>query len=80
VGTSTPPRLLSGVIRRLAFRKSESNWLHWLLLIGADRVNTLEGVFEDIARGRLPNYRFLGKLALVVIVIGGVIALANGRD
>src|SRR5690606_38036375 len=39
VGTSTPPSGLSGALRRLAYRKSESNLLHWLLLLGADRVN-----------------------------------------
>src|SRR3712207_5819521 len=38
-GTSSPPRAVSGSMRRLAFRWSESNWAHWLLLIGADRVN-----------------------------------------
>ncbi len=28
-GTSVPPSGLSGVIRRLAFRKSESTYMHW---------------------------------------------------
>ena len=54
-GTSTPPSGVSGVIRRAAFRWSESNWLHWLLLMGADRVNVVEGVAQDLARGKLPN-------------------------
>lgn len=30
VGTSIPPRGISGALRRAAFRWSESNWLHWL--------------------------------------------------
>src|SRR5690554_482458 len=30
-GTATPPSGVSGMLRRLAFRWSESNWLHWLL-------------------------------------------------
>jgi hypothetical protein len=55
VGTSTPPTGLSGMLRRRAFRRSESDWWHWLLLMGADRVNVVEGVVEDLSRGRLPN-------------------------
>ena len=54
-GTSTPPSGLSGMIRRLAFRWSESNWLHWLMLMGADRVNVVEGVVQDLGRGKIPN-------------------------
>jgi hypothetical protein len=54
-GTSTPPSGLSGVIRRGAFRWSESNWMHWLLLMGADRINVVEGVVQDLARGKVPN-------------------------
>jgi hypothetical protein len=54
-GTSTPPRWVSGMIRRVAFRWSESNWLHWLMLMGADRINVVEGVVQDIGRGKLPN-------------------------
>ena len=54
-GTSAPPHGVSGVMRRLAFRWSESNWLHWLLLMGADRVNVVEGVVEDLARAKIPN-------------------------
>jgi hypothetical protein len=78
VGTSTPPRGLSGNLRRLAFRKTESNLLHWLLLMGADRVNTLEGVAQDVARGRVPNYRFLAKLAIGAAVAGTVMGLTRG--
>lgn len=55
VGTSTPPSGLSGVLRRLAFRKSESNLLHWMLLLGADRINVVEGVLQDLGRARVPN-------------------------
>ncbi|MGT2478572.1 hypothetical protein ACU4GR_06105 [Methylobacterium oryzae CBMB20] len=55
VGTSTPPRGVSGVIRRQAFRYSESQWAHWLMLMAADRVNVVEGVIEDLGRGRVPN-------------------------
>src|SRR5690606_41949850 len=54
-GTSTPPSGLSGMMRRAAFKKSESNLLHWLLLLGADRVNMVEGVVKDFGHGRVPN-------------------------
>jgi hypothetical protein len=55
VGTSTPPSGLSGMIRRIAFRRSESDWWHWLMLMGADRINVVEGVVADLAHGKLPN-------------------------
>jgi hypothetical protein len=55
VGTSTPPSGLSGMIRRAAFKKSESDWWHWLMLMGADRVNVVEGVVQDLARAKIPN-------------------------
>lgn len=54
-GTSTSPKGLSGVIRRRAFRYSESSWAHWFLLLFADRINVVEGVFQDFGRGRIPN-------------------------
>ncbi|HEX8553247.1 MAG TPA: hypothetical protein VF695_00945, partial [Sphingomonas sp.] len=54
-GTATPPTGVSGMIRRAAFRWSESNWLHWLMLMGADRINVVEGVVQDLARGKIPN-------------------------
>lgn len=55
LGTSTPPSGLSGSLRRQAFRFSESQWGHWLLLMLADRVNTVEGLLQDARRGRMPN-------------------------
>ncbi len=55
IGTSTPPAGLSGAIRRYAFRRSESDWWHWLLLMAADRLNVVEGVAQDLARGKVPN-------------------------
>ena len=58
VGTSTPPKGLSGRLRRLAFRWSESNWLHWLhwlILLGADRIDVVEGVLSDLRQGHIPN-------------------------
>ena len=55
IGTSTPPTWASGAMRRLAFKRSESDWWHWLLLMGADRVNVVEGVIQDLSTGRIPN-------------------------
>jgi hypothetical protein len=55
VGTSAPPSGISGMIRRAAFKKSESDWWHWLMLMGADRINVVEGVVQDLARAKIPN-------------------------
>ena len=54
-GTSKPPRGLSGMIRRIAFKSSESSYGHWLPLLIADRVDVVEGVIEDLSKGRVPN-------------------------
>jgi hypothetical protein len=54
-GTSTPPSGVSGMMRRVAFRYSESHWAHWLMLMGADRVNMVEGIVQDLARAKIPN-------------------------
>jgi len=54
-GTSTPPSGLSGVIRRIAFRYSESSYGHWLPLMLADRVGIVEGILADLKHGHLPN-------------------------
>lgn len=70
LGTSTPPRGLSGAVRRQAFRFSESQWGHWLLLMLADRIDTVEGLVEDLQRGRLPN----------PLVETGVVPRAKSRE
>lgn len=54
-GTAVPPRGLSGVMRRVAFRYSEAQMSHWLLLLAADRVDVIEGVLEDLAHLHIPN-------------------------
>src|SRR3954452_10371527 len=49
-GTSTPPRGLSGVIRKFAYAKySEGRAAHWLLLLAADRVDALESTLGSFA-------------------------------
>jgi hypothetical protein len=54
-GSPNPPSGLSGEVRRIAFKASESRWTHWLLLMLADRINVVEGVFGDFGRGHVPN-------------------------
>ncbi len=54
-GTSTPPSGLSGKIRDYAYRLSENDIRHWLLLLVADRVNMFEGIGQDLRRGQVPN-------------------------
>lgn len=54
-GTSAPPAGLSGALRRYAFRHSESSYGHWLPLMLADRIDEVEGLADDVARGRVPN-------------------------
>lgn len=54
-GTSTPPAGVSGVLRRFAFKYSESSYAHWLPLMAADRVGVVEGIVADLAHGHIPN-------------------------
>ncbi len=54
-GTSTPPSGLSGMLRRFAFKYSESSYGHWLPLVLADRVGVVEGVLADLRHGHVPN-------------------------
>lgn len=54
-GTSVPPSGLSGMIRRAAFKYSENDMRHWLMLLFADRVNMVEGIGDDLMKGHVPN-------------------------
>jgi hypothetical protein len=55
-GTSTPPRGLSGLIRRYAYRSfSEGRAAHWLLLILADRVDATEHHLQSLLTLRPDN-------------------------
>lgn len=93
-GTSSPPRGVSGAIRRFAFRYSESSYGHWLPLILADRIDALEGIVDDLKRGHVPNIfkergwkaewehrpgRLVAKVAAGVVVTAAVIALISNR-
>ena len=93
-GTSVPPSGLSGVIRRFAFKYSESDYLHWLPLLLADRVNVVEGVLDDLAHGQVPNifaekgYKaewkhdrtgLIIKLATAAAIVGGTVVLLSRK-
>ncbi|MBL8949498.1 MAG: hypothetical protein JNK82_01885 [Myxococcaceae bacterium] len=55
-GTAVAPRGLSGIMRRAAFRYSEGDLRHWLILLAADRVDVVEGVIDDLRHGHVPNF------------------------
>ena len=93
-GTASPPKWISGWMRRAAFRWSESHWAHWMLLMGADRVNMVEGLVEDLARARVPNIpKEMGvpaewrhnktglakKVGVAALIGGGIFALTQLR-
>ena len=55
-GTSSPPKGLSGVIRKQAYaRYSEGRAAHWLLLLAADRVDAWESHLASFATARPDN-------------------------
>lgn len=89
-GTSKPPRGLSGMIRRVAFKYSESSYGRWLPLVLADRVDEVEGLIEDLKNGTVPNIfaergwqaewkynrkGFLIKTAATIAVTAGIAAI-----
>lgn len=85
-GTSTPPAGLSGMIRRFAFKYSESSYGHWLPLMLADRVGVAEGYLEDLSRGHVPNvfaergwkaeWKHNRKSLVTRVAVGAVVATA----
>ncbi|HEX8473476.1 MAG TPA: hypothetical protein VF666_05555 [Pyrinomonadaceae bacterium] len=95
-GTSTPPSGLSGMIRRYAFKYSESSYGHWLPLMLADRVGMVEGVIDDLAHGHVPNifaergwkaeWKHNRKSLVTRVLVGTVLAsaavvyLRSGKD
>ncbi|MBQ5941280.1 MULTISPECIES: hypothetical protein [unclassified Massilia] len=94
-GTAQPPSGLSGMIRRAAFKSTENDLRHWMLLLLADRVNVVEGVVDDLAHGKVPNvFAEMGlqaewkhnpgglvkKAAIATAVVGTAWYLLNRRD
>jgi hypothetical protein len=56
VGTSCRPKGLSGVLRRLSYRRySEGRAAHWLLLIAADRIDAWESHLASFVTLRPDN-------------------------
>jgi len=55
-GTSTPPRGVSGLMRKYAYAKySEGRAAHWLILLAADRVDALESTLGSFVSRRPDN-------------------------
>ena len=54
-GSTVPPKGLSGVMRRKAFKYGEGSFAHWMILLMADRVNVLEGLMEDLKNKKFPH-------------------------
>ena len=93
-GTSTPPAGLSGMLRRFAFKYSESSYGHWLPLMGADRIGVVEGILHDFTRGKIPNVcaergwaadwrhqrgSLIARIAIRVVLIGAAVAYLGSR-
>ncbi|MBF9223430.1 hypothetical protein [Hymenobacter ruricola] len=93
-GNSPAPSGLSGMIRRFAFKYSENEYLHWLPLLMADKVNVVEGIIEDLTHGTVPNIwaekgypaewkhdkkGMIVKLATFAAVVGGGIFLLTRK-
>jgi hypothetical protein len=83
-GHTIPPAGLSGMLRRSAFKYSEDAYMHWLPLIVADRVNMVEGIFQDLGRGHIPNvfsemgwkaeWKYNRKSLVTRVVVGAAVA------
>ena len=93
-GTSTPPAGVSGMIRRFAFRYSESSYGHWFPLVMADRIDVVQGIINDMKQGIFPNIfvekgwkaewkynrnGLIKKLAVTVLVATVAIALLSRK-
>jgi hypothetical protein len=55
-GTAQPPKGLSGIIRKYSYTAySEGRAAHWVLLLAADRVDTLESTLRSFVSTRPDN-------------------------
>jgi len=55
-GTSAPPKLLSGVMRKYAYKRfSEARAAHWLILLASDRVDAIESHIGSLLTGHPDN-------------------------
>jgi hypothetical protein len=93
-GTAQPPSGVSGMIRRAAYKMTENDVRHWLMLLLADRVNVVEGIVDDLAHGKVPNLLgemgikaewkhnpagLVRKAAIATAVVGTAVYLAKRR-
>lgn len=89
-GTAAPPSGLSGMIKRMAYKYSESDYRRWLPIVLADRIGVFEGIIEDLMKGTIPNIpaergwtaelkynrtNFIAKAAITGAVTAGLVAL-----
>jgi hypothetical protein len=74
-GTATPPRGLSGYLKRRAYAIPENRPSHWMLLLASDRVDVLESALRDPFR----SGGTLLKLGVVLLGSYGLLRLMN-RD
>ena len=94
-GKSAPPVGLSGVIRRFAFKYSESPYGHWLPLLLTDRVSVAEGVLDDLLHSHVPNIfaekgyetewehnktSLIIKLTAAAALVAGTVVLLSRKD
>jgi len=59
------------MLKRAAFKYSESDLRQWMILLFADRVNRVEGLGSELMRGYVPN---------VFAEMGGKAAFKYDRD
>ena len=93
-GTSCPPSGLSGRLRDFGYQFSEGRLSRWLTLMLADRVNMVEDILGDLARGRVPNIPkemglkselkynaggFAAKVGIAVVSAAVVVAYLRAR-
>jgi hypothetical protein len=78
-GTACPPHGLSGAIRRYAYQKySEGRAAHWLLLMAADRVDSMESSLQSLATLH-PDNPITETGIMAEFSKNGLAARANGK-
>lgn len=75
-GSACPPSGLSGAIRRSAFKHSENDMRHWMMLLLADRVNVVEGMVDDVRK----SPRAMTAVALGVVAVSAVLLARRNRQ
>ena len=55
-GTACRPKLLSGVLRRYAYRYGEGTNRHWITLLLSDRIDVAESMITSALRGKPDRY------------------------